>query len=100
MRRVGARVERWLPPSFVDTTVSPEVALEYMSIAGVDKASSFACYDNNSAFKCKSLSDRFIGVAITDPRKDDKGIGGLETAISEQHSCGKVRITGLAFPPG
>jgi predicted TIM-barrel fold metal-dependent hydrolase len=86
VRRVGQRVERWLPPSFVDTTVSPEVALEYMSIAGVDKGVLIQapCYGDNNEYiseVVKAYPDKFVGVAITDPRKDDKGIGALETAI-------------------
>ncbi len=88
VRRVGQRVEQWLPPSFVDTVVSPEVALEYMSIVGVDKAVLLQapCYGNNNEYIAevvKKCPDKFVGIALTDPRQSDRGVGPLERAICE-----------------
>lgn len=105
VRRVGDKVERWLPPSFVDTVPSPEIALEYMSIAGVDKAVLLQapCYGDHNEYiaeVAKAHSDTFAGIAIVDPRQPDKGVGALEKAIRQYGLSGvKFELPDWPFHP-
>jgi predicted TIM-barrel fold metal-dependent hydrolase len=93
IRKIGQHVERLLPPSFENTVVSPEVALEYMEMVGVDKAVLLQapCYGNNNEYLAevvKKYPNKFVAIALTDPREKDLGITMLDKAINEQNLRG------------
>lgn len=96
VRRIGQRIERWIPPSFVDTVVSPEVALEYMEMAGINKAVLLQapCYGNNNEYLSSIIQKypkKFVAIALVDPRENDQGVSNLEEAI-----C-KLGLKGVKF---
>lgn len=79
---------RFMPPSFESSTVSPEVALEYMDWVGVEKAVLLQAPmygDHNeylSELVCK-YPDRFVAFAIVDPREGNLAVEKLEFAAKE-----------------
>jgi len=105
VRKIGQHIERWLPPSFENTVVSPEIALEYMEMVGVDKAVLLQapCYGNNNEYLSevvKKYPDKFVAIALIDPREKDLGTNMLEKAIYEQNLCGvKFEIPDYPFHP-
>jgi predicted TIM-barrel fold metal-dependent hydrolase len=90
------RIERYLPPSFYNTSSEPNVALEYMKDAGVSKAVLLQapCYGNHNEFLSdvvKRYPDKFTAVALVDPRNPNDAVSKLENAVEE------LGLTGVKF---
>ncbi len=76
---------RLMPPSFESSTVSPEVVLEYMDWAGVDKAvlmqsAMYGVFDEYLAVVVKKYPDKFVALACIDPRKGKSAVSDVEFA--------------------
>jgi len=105
VRKIGQHIERLLPPSFENTVVSPELALEYMEMVEVDKAVLLQapCYGNNNEYLSeivKKYPDKFVAIALIDPREKDLGINMLDKAINEQNLFGvKFELPDYPFHP-
>jgi predicted TIM-barrel fold metal-dependent hydrolase len=74
---------RLMPPSFESSTVSPEVLLEYLEWAEVNKAvlmqsAMYGQFNEYLAGVSKKYSDKFVAFAFVDPRAGDKAIEELE----------------------
>ncbi len=97
--RDTGEVFRLFPPSFKDNCCGPEMLLEYMDWAGVDKAVlvSGVLYGFTNQYVADVLrkwSDRFVGAALVDPMTRDaskvlkyaveeQGFGALKFELSE-----------------
>ena len=84
--RPGAKrgERRVMPPSFIHTTTSPAVVLEYMAMAGVDGAVlmqsiMYGQHNEYLADLVKKYPDKFIAAfAFVDPRKGEDAIDELD----------------------
>jgi hypothetical protein len=99
------KIDRYLPPSFHYTSSEPEVALEYMKDAGVSKAVLLQapCYGNHNEFLSevvKQYSDKFIAIALVDPRNPRDAVSKLKIAIKELGLRGvKFEVPDTPFHP-
>lgn len=87
MRDTG-EIKRMFPPSFKDGSCTPELVLEYMDWAGVDKAvilngPMWGFTNHYVADALHKWPDRFVGAAFVDPiTRDAKQV--LKYAVEEQ----------------
>jgi predicted TIM-barrel fold metal-dependent hydrolase len=98
VRRIGDKVERWLPPSFVNCVVEPEMVLEYMKWVGVERAVLLQtpCYGKNNEYMSEVVQkypDRFSSLSLVDPRDGDKALEELEFSVT------KLGLRGMKFEP-
>lgn len=75
IRIEGEGIERVMPPSFINVGTSPEMVLEYMEWAGIDKAvlmqaPVYGVHNEYISDVLVKYKDKFVGFGLLDPRDE------------------------------
>lgn len=95
--RSGGKVEKLIPPAFVDNKVTAEILLGYMDDNGIDQAVILQnpCYGDQKEYVAESLRrypDRFpAAMGKIDPREIDTVRGEIDLLV-KSYGCGGVKI--------
>lgn len=98
---MDGREVQMLPPSFVESVSTPEIAIGYMDRFGVARA--IVVQETLDGFLNEVVSDavrrypdRLVGEALPDPRKGSDSVAGLEQVFSQGVLRGmKIPLQGL-----
>lgn len=102
--RHEGKVEKLLPPSFIDNQVPAEVLIGYMDDAGIDQSFILQnpCYGDQRAYVKSTLEkypERFIGACgKIDPRDVDALPAEMDSLVSQYGCCGyKIEVPDVPF---
>jgi len=102
--RPGGRrgLVQFAPPSFHPNYVSPEMLIEYMKWAGVNRAVLLQApmYGNHNEFLAevaKAYGNKFVSYGLADPRHENTGLEELEHVKSLGHIGIKLEVPDQPF---